>query len=296
MSVKAKTFLIELNRRHFLSVEKHNIRYTTIECKSLLNKSGISDYAVNCYSGCEHGCIYCYARFATRFTHPRENWGSFVDIKTNAVQVLTREVKRKPVGNVILSSVCDGWQPMEKESLLTRQCLELLLRYRYQISILTKSALVGRDLDLMEGGNVDLGVTITTLDEKLASLIEPGASPPQARLTALQKAKSKGISISAFVGPLMPFLSDTEQNIINILKMLKEVGVEHFYVDKLNLRYGVWSALIKFLHEYYPDLIEKYSKIYFTDAGKMAYQENLSATVKTVAHRLGMDDRMNPIF
>jgi DNA repair photolyase len=277
-------------------VEKHGVRYNTVECKSLLNKSGLSDYAVNCYSGCEHGCVYCYARFATRFTHPRENWGSFVDIKTNAVQVLTREVKRKPVGHVILSSVCDGWQPAEKEYLLTRQCLELLVRYRYQISILTKSTLVSRDLDLMTGGNVDLGITITALDEKLASLIEPGSSPPQERLAVLQKAKSKGISISAFVGPLMPFLSDTEQNITAILQALKEVGVEHFYVDKLNLRYGVWLGLSNFLRQHYPDMLEEYRKIYFTDAGKLTYQENLSARVKTVARRLEMDDRMNPIF
>jgi DNA repair photolyase len=279
-----------------VSLIEQYIRYNSIDCKSLLNKSGISDYAVNCYSGCGHGCVYCYARFATRFTHPREEWGSFVDIKANAPQVLGREVKRKPVGHVILSSVCDGWQPVEKDCLLTRQCLEILVRYRYPVSILTKSALAARDLDLMAGGNVDFAVTITTLDEKLAALIEPGASLPQARLAVLQKAKSKGISISAFVGPLMPFLSDSEQSVTAVLKALKEVGIEHFYVDKLNLRYGVWPAVTGLLRKHYPALTEEYRKIYFTDTGKAAYRDALSTTVNMVALKLGIDDKMNPII
>ena len=88
-------------------------RRREIECKSVLNKSGLADYAVNCYAGCEHGCVYCYARFATRFSHPGETWGGFVDARINAPQILAREIKRKRVGQVFMSSVCDGWQPAE---------------------------------------------------------------------------------------------------------------------------------------------------------------------------------------
>jgi DNA repair photolyase len=120
-------------------MEAPGIKYKQVECKSLLNKSGLAGYAVNCYSGCGHACVYCYARFATRYSHPHEDWGNFVDIKINAPQVLAREVKRKPAGQVMLSSVCDGWQPAEKDFLLTRQCLEILLRYRFRVSILTKN-------------------------------------------------------------------------------------------------------------------------------------------------------------
>jgi DNA repair photolyase len=277
-------------------MDASGIRYNQVECKSLLNKSGLSDYAVNCYSGCGHACVYCYARFATRFSHPREEWGSFVDIKTNAPQVLAREVKRKTVGQVMLSSVCDAWQPAESNCLLTRQCLEILLRYQYRVSLLTKNALAGRDLDLLASGNTEFGVTVTTLDPKLAGIIEPRASAPQERLELLQSAKSKGIRTYAFIGPLLPFLSDNEQNITALLKAVKGAGVDYFYVDKLNLRYGVWPALLKLLHEHYPDLIPEYRKIFFENVAKAAYSTNLTLSVNAIARKLGMDDKMNLIL
>jgi DNA repair photolyase len=274
------------------SLDTNTTRYTTVECKSVLNKSGLADYAVNCYTGCAHGCVYCYARFASRFTHPRESWGSFVDIKANAPQVLAREAKRKPVGRVMLSSVCDAWQPAEKECLLTRQCLEILLRYRYEISVLTKNALAGRDLDLLASGNVDFGVTVTTLDPQLARVIEPGASPPAERLNLLQAAKTKGMRTYAFIGPLLPVLSDSEENITSLLNAIKDVGVDYFYVDKLNLRYGVWPALLKLLREHYPALVNDYRKIFFEDNAKVIYSDSLISRASRIAIQLGIADRM----
>jgi len=272
--------------------EIHAIKYTKVECKSVLNKSGLADYAVNCYTGCAHGCVYCYARFASRFSHPRQDWGSFVDVKANAPDVLSREVKRKPAGRVMLSSVCDAWQPVEKETLLTRRCLEILLRYGHEISALTKNALARRDFDLLSTGNVDFGVTVTTLDSSLARLIEPGASLPLQRLDVLAEAKNKGIRTYAFVGPLLPFLSDSDANISSILKAIKDIGVDYFYVDKLNLRYGVWPALLKLLHEHRPDLIADYRKICFDFAAKTAYSEQLASRVRQIASGLGIIDKM----
>ena len=268
------------------------VHYRRVECKSLLNKSGITDYAVNCYSGCSHACVYCYARFVTRFTHPREDWGKFVDVKENAVQVLAKEVKRRRVGQVMLSSVCDAWQPVENKALLTRQCLELLVQYRFPVRALTKNALAARDLDLMALGDVDLGVTITTLDPGLAKLLEPGASPPEARLELLQKAKSKGLKTYAFLGPLMPFLSDTERNITGLLKAVKDAGADYLYIDKLNLRYGVWPDLLKLLKAHYPALIPEYRKIFFEPEAKDAYAFSLSASTNALASKMGMADRM----
>jgi len=272
--------------------ETNSVKYTQIECKSVLNKSGLADYAVNCYTGCAHGCVYCYARFASRFSHPRQDWGSFVDVKANAPLVLSREVKRKPAGRVMLSSVCDAWQPIEKEALLTRRCLEILIPRGFEISVLTKSALARRDFDLLSKGNVDFGVTVTTLDPSLARLIEPGASPPLARLDVLAEANNKGIRTYAFVGPLLPFFSDNDENIASLLKAVKDAGVDYFYVDKLNLRYGVWPALLKLLHELRPDLIAGYRKICFDYAAKAAYSEELASRVRHIAAKLGIDDKM----
>ena len=138
-------------------------------CKTILNRGGLSDYTLNCYTGCTHSCVYCYARFMQRFHPHDEPWGAFVDVKVNAVEVLKRQLRRATPGSVFLSSACDGWQPVEAQWRLTRRCCELLLERGFQLHVLTKSALVLRDLDLFVGHPVQIGVTLTTLDEQLSS-------------------------------------------------------------------------------------------------------------------------------
>ena len=273
------------------------LRVAEVECRSVLNKSGLADYAVNCYAGCEHGCCYCYARFATRFSHPGEEWGSFVDVKVNAPDVLAREVKRKRVGRVFISSVCDGWQPREARYRLTRQCLEILLHYGYRLTILTKSALAGRDLDLLEAKEgVELGVTITTLDEGLCRLIEPKASPPAERLSLLEEAKRRGIATYIFLGPLLPYLSDSEENMAPLLKAVKEVGIDYFYVDRLNRRFGVWSSVHNLLKEHFPYLIGNYRRILFEENASREYSERLMVSVNSFARKQGLNDKMRLCF
>ncbi len=268
-------------------------RVAEVECKSLLNKSGLADYALNCYAGCEHGCLYCYARFVTRFSHPGERWGSFVDVKTNAPAILAREVKRKRPGTVFVSSVCDGWQPLEADYGLTRQCLEILLSCGYHVTILTKSAAARRDLDILSSkSNVELGVTITASDESLARLFEPGSSSPTQRLTLLEEAKRRGINTYVFLGPLMPYISDTDSNLINLLNAVKEIGADYFYVDRLNLRFGVWQSLRNLLQERFPHLIEDYRSILFDPVSSDKYTKALVSRVNRLAGRLGLDDRM----
>lgn len=124
-----------------------------IECKSILCKSGLADYALNCYTGCQHGCLYCYARFMGRFTGNTLQWGSFVYVKSNALDVLKKQVRKAKKGNVFISSVCDGWQPLEGKYKLTRQCLEVLLEDNFPVTILTKSTLIARDLDILSRKN-----------------------------------------------------------------------------------------------------------------------------------------------
>ena len=151
-------------------------------CKTILNRSGLSDYSLNCYTGCTHACVYCYARFMQRFHPHDEPWGAFVDVKVNAVEVLKRQLRRAEPGSVFVSSACDGWQPIEAQWRLTRRCCELLLERGFQMHVLTKSALVLRDLDLFAGRPVQLGITLTTLDEQLQEIMgawggeRPGAA------------------------------------------------------------------------------------------------------------------------
>lgn len=279
------------------TLDTEGCRIREVECKSVLNKSGLADYAVNCYAGCEHGCVYCYARFVTRFSHPGEVWGSFVDAKVNAPHVLAHEVRRKRVGRVFVSSVCDGWQPREASYCLTRQCLEILVHHHYPLTILTKSALAGRDLDILTSSEgVEFGVTVTTLDESLRSLIEPRSSSSAERVAILQEAKRRGIKTYAFLGPLLPYLSDTEVSLVPLLKAVQDVGVDYFYIDRLNRRFGVWQSLRSLLQEYFPYLIDEYRKILFDESAGREYSERLMSSVNHIARKQGLDGKMRICF
>jgi DNA repair photolyase len=177
-----------------------------IRAKSILNKSKIYDYCVNPYTGCQVNCRYCYARlFMRRYSGHEEPWGEFVDVKVNAPELLRKQVARAKKGTVWLSSVCDPYQPLEKKYRLTRECLAILAEARFPVNIQTKMTLVLRDLDIIERfEKIEVGMTLTTDDDRIARMFEPGASPVGERLAALEKIHSRGVRTFAFVGPLLP--------------------------------------------------------------------------------------------
>ncbi len=182
-----------------------------IKVKSVLTRSGIPgiDYCINPYVGCYHACRYCYATFMKRFTGHTEAWGSFADVKINAPEVLQRELKRKEKGRVILSSVTDAYQPVEAKYRITRQCLEILLQHQFDVDILTKSPLVLRDMDIIKRfRNIDVGITITTDDEKIRKIFEPNAPSINARINALKRLHDNGINTYVFIGPVLPMNPD----------------------------------------------------------------------------------------
>jgi len=207
-----------------------------IQARSIMSRSKLSDYAVNCYVGCAHGCRYCYACYMRDYTGHQEPWGGFVDVKANAVEVMEREARRKQKGEVLFSSVCDGWQPLEERYALTRRCLQRALEHGHGVSILTKSKLVTRDFDILSyhKKKVDVGFTITTMDEPLARILEPRASTPCQRLDAMEMADRQGISLFLFFGPLIPGLTDTRESIQKVLSSVCKIRLRGLYVDKLN--------------------------------------------------------------
>ncbi|MDD5434277.1 MAG: DUF5131 family protein [Nitrospira sp.] len=182
-----------------------------IKVKSILTRSGIPgvDYCINPYVGCYHGCKYCYATFMKRFTGHTDEWGSFVDVKINAPEVLQKELRRKEKGRVIISSVTDAYQPVEGKYKITRQCLEVLSEHQYEVDILTKSPLVLRDMDILKRfGEIDVGITITTDDDKIRKICEPNAPPINARINALKRLHDNGIKTYVFIGPVLPMNPD----------------------------------------------------------------------------------------
>lgn len=214
-------------------------------CKHIINSSGIKgvDYAVNPYIGCSHACTYCYARFMTRWYHQGEKWGTFVDVKKNALECMMKEAPRKKHGIILFSSVTDAYQPIEKEKELTRKLLQVLKEYDYPVEILTKSSLVQRDIDILgEFTQSEVGLTIISLDDKVRKAFEPGASPIQERLETLKQYSEAGIQTFAFLGPLLPYISEEElETLLNILAD----RVSRVMVDRLNIKAGNWKDIEK---------------------------------------------------
>ena len=212
-----------------------------IEAKSILSKSGIGgiSYCVNPYIGCSHGCVYCYASFMKRFTGHREPWGSFVDVKVNAPQLLEKQARRNLDGVVILSSVTDPYQPAEARWQVTRGCLEALAGKRLHVEVLTKSPLVLRDLDLLKTfENISVGITITTDDDSVRNIFEPGAPSIKARIEALKTLHRNGIPTYAFVGPVLPMDP-------RILAGKIRPHVERVLIDRMNYPLKTKSLYMK---------------------------------------------------
>ena len=246
-------------------------------CKSILSKSGIEgvEYAINPYIGCSHGCVYCYARFMTRWYHPGEKWGSFVDVKKNAVECLRKDIKGKKHGKVLLSSVTDPYQPVEKEKEITRNIIKVLKDYTFPVNILTKSDLVSRDIDLISDiFDVEVGMTITSYNDYVRKIFEPRASPINDRIKALQNFSDIGISTYAFLGPLLPYLS--EEGLDQLLNTLAD-KVGRVIVDRLNIKAGNWTTLKIVLEDNYPDLLNMFQEACEEDS---EYYSKLRNTVR----------------
>jgi DNA repair photolyase len=182
------------------------LKVREIQAKGILNKSKIYDYCINCYTGCEHKCAYCYASlFMRRYSGHEEPWGEFVDVKVNAPDVLEKQVRRAKKGVVWLSSVCDAYQPLEAEYKLTRRCLEILAAADFPVTVQSKSALLLCDLDVFRRfKSIEVGFTIATNDDRVSRIVEPGASPVSERIAALADLRAAGIGTYVFIGPILP--------------------------------------------------------------------------------------------
>jgi len=237
-----------------------DVEIKEVSCKTALSKSGLeSDYALNPYTGCSHGCRYCYAPFVTK---ELREWGCFVDVKRNIPTVLAGELNKKEKGIVRIGSVTDPYQAVEKDYQLTRMCLDQLKKKEFPIIVQTKSDLVTRDIDLFEEMDADVGLTITSVEDGFRKLFEPNAPSVEKRFEAIEELVDTGVNTWVFIGPLVPYKNDDVQDLMELSERLSDIGVTEIYVDKLNMREGIWSNLQEILDD---SLLEKYKKIFDED-------------------------------
>jgi len=201
--------------------------------KSILSPSKIYPWVINPYTGCQHGCSYCYARFMKRVTGHKEPWGGFVDVKINAPDLLRVEIQKKKRARVWLSGVCDPYQPLEKKYRLTRQCLEILVQQEWPVIIQTRSPLVLRDMDIIRNArDFEVGVSVTTADDSIRKLFEPDAPSIPDRIQALEELHKAGIRTYAMIAPVLP----GAEGLAGLLKG----KVDYVLVDRMNYHYADW--------------------------------------------------------
>ncbi|MEM4703301.1 MAG: radical SAM protein [Candidatus Pacearchaeota archaeon] len=216
-------------------------------CQTILTRSKICNYCINPYTGCEHACIYCYARFIGKYAGKSlDEWGKFVFVKKNAREILKKDLSKAKNGSVLIGSVCDPYQPLETKCKITKSCLNSLARSnkKFDISIQTKSILILRDLELIKKLKAEVGFTIIC-DDFLSKELEPKADLPSERIKALKKLHERGIKTYVFVGPIIPKITDT-------IKIIQDTSsfTDFYYFDRLNFRAGVYDAIKKFVFKH----------------------------------------------
>ena len=219
--------------------------------------------SVNPYRGCEHGCIYCYARP----THEYLGFSAGLDfeskimVKTEAAELLRSELESsswKPQV-LVMSGVTDPYQPVEKKLRITRGCLEVLAEFRNPVAIITKNRLVTRDLDLLcelvGFGAAAVNLSVTSLDPKLQRVLEPRTSSPEARLDAISQLRAAGVPTGVMVAPIIPGLTDHE--VPKILKACAQAGAQFACYTIVRLPWAVAPLFEHWLEEHFPDRKEK---------------------------------------
>ena len=221
---------------------------------------------MNLYRGCQHGCIYCDARsLCYRMNHVFED----IEIKINAPQLLEAALKAKRRPCMIgTGSMSDPYIPLEEELRLTRQCLELIYKYGFGATVLTKSDRVLRDLDLLrrihERAKAVVQMTLTTFDEDLCRILEPNVSTTAQRYDALKAFQEAGVPTVVWLSPLVPFLNDTPENLLGILDYCSDAGVKGIisFGMGLTLRDGNREHFYAHLDRHFPGLKETYIHTY----------------------------------
>jgi len=242
----------------------------TIPAKTIVNRVKKpafwfgAEYNMNIYRGCSHGCIYCDSRSDC---YNNKDFDT-VKAKENALQIIRDELRRKvKTGVIATGAMSDPYNPLEEKLKLTRHALELINAFGFGVAIDTKSALITRDVDILQDIKTHsptiVKITITTADDELCKKIEPHVSSTSERFEALRILAEKDIYCGVLMMPILPFINDTEENIITIIRRAKEVGARFVYPALgMTLRQGNREYYYEQLDKLFPQIKEKYIKRY----------------------------------
>ncbi len=293
--------------------------YFVDETESIVTENNSPDvgfrWSLNPYRGCQHGCSYCYARPTHEYLglNAGLDFESKVMVKLRAAELLRRWLTRDRwvPETITFSGVTDCYQPAERHFKLTRQCLDVALEARQPVSIVTKNALVTRDLDILSQmasmNVVSVALSITTLDQSLARVMEPRTSAPEARLRAIRELSAAGVPAHAMVAPIIPGLNDSE--VPSILRAAADAGAKSAAYIMLRLPLTVRPVFLEWLERTQPQRADRViSRIRGVRGGQLSdsrfgsrmrgegeLAEQIRQTFKVFAKKYGLDRKTSPL-
>ncbi len=280
----------------------HNVRYFTLESRSLLNRVQSARrmpfaWAINPYRGCEFACKYCYARYTHEFMEMRDglDFERKIYIKQQAGWLLRRDLKKVKAGEQIaIGTATDPYQPAERNYQVTRAILEELAQHRgFDVGIVTKSDLILRDRELLrrlgEQNRIYVNLTVTTLDARLARILEPRAPRPDLRLRAVEELNRAGVEAGVICAPVLPGITDSEESLEAVVAATQRAGGKNIFANPLFLKPCSAAIFLPFLEREFPHLVEEYRKHY---AGRAfvsaAYHRQISKLMTKLRQKYGI--------
>lgn len=289
-----------------------------VEVKSILNKTKrrdpwfLDDYTINPYSACSFNCLFCYIRGSKYGT----NLETSLSIKTNAIEVLDKQLalrsKKKQFGFIVVSSATDPYLPIESTERITRGILEIILKHRFPVHIITRSNMILRDVDLLmeiserallpedlkalKTGTL-ISFSFSTLRDEVAAIFEPGATPPSSRLHTSETIKKIGFKTGISLMPLLPYISDTTDELEHSFSSFKKINVDYVMPAGITL-FGQGKADSKTLvlhavQKHYPHLHERYLKLFSQhNSLPLYYQNAFSKKMAELSQKYNIPDKI----
>jgi DNA repair photolyase len=277
------------------------IEYFTLPARSLLNRCTSRrvpfTWTINPYRGCEFACKYCYARYTHEFMEMRDglDFERKIYVKQQAAWLLRRDLKKvKPGEEIAIGTATDPYQPAEKRYQVTRGILEELALHRgLEIGMVTKSELIVRDADLLRevarNNALFVNVTVTTLDAKLARILEPRAPRPDLRLEAVGKLNAAGVNTGVICAPVLPKITDSPSALEALVRATKQAGGKYIYANPLFLKPCSATIFLPFLEKEFPHLVADYRKRFGGRAFvSQAYSKRISELIAGLRKKYGI--------
>lgn len=262
-------------------------------CQSALHKLNRKipfGWDLNIYRGCSHGCKYCYAIYSHDYLNDKDYFGS-IHVKTNIVDKLEAELKSKTWKREIINigGVTDSYQACEADYKIMPQILKLLIRYKTPAIISTKSDLILRDYDLIDELSgityINVAATVTTTNEDLREIIEPGSCPSSKRFAMLKAFRKSNASVGLHVMPIIPFITDDEENIESLCDMARRADVHYMLPGTLYLRGQTRNYFLNFVKAQFPQVFPLLTELYKKGGATKAYKDNLYLMVNRLRNK-----------